>query len=48
MWSDDLCRTAGRSWMRVAEDIVQLRAFGEAYVLCWSNDDDDHDDETTR
>jgi hypothetical protein len=31
-WSDDLCRTAGGSWMRVAEDQARWRLIGEAYV----------------
>jgi hypothetical protein len=31
-WSDDLRRTAGRSWMRVAEDQARWREIGEAYV----------------
>jgi hypothetical protein len=31
-WSDDLCRTAGGSWMRVAEDRARWREIGEAYV----------------
>jgi hypothetical protein len=31
-WSDDLRRTAGGSWMRVAEDRATWRAIGEAYV----------------
>jgi hypothetical protein len=31
-WSDELRRTAGRSWMRVAEDRAKLREVGEAYV----------------
>jgi hypothetical protein len=30
-WSDDLHRTAGRSWMRVAEDPATWRAAREAY-----------------
>jgi hypothetical protein len=30
--SDDLRRTAGRSWMRVAEDRARWREIGEAYV----------------
>jgi hypothetical protein len=28
-WSDDLCRTAGRSWMRVAEDRARWRDIGD-------------------
>jgi hypothetical protein len=35
-WSDDLCRTAGRSWMRVAEDRARWRDVGEAYVQQWT------------
>jgi hypothetical protein len=35
-WSDDLRRTAGRSWMRVAEDRARWREFGEAYVQQWT------------
>jgi hypothetical protein len=35
-WSDDLCRTAGRSWMRVAEDQARWRDIGEAYVQQWT------------
>jgi hypothetical protein len=31
-WSDDLRRTAGRSWMRVAENRARSREIGEAYV----------------
>jgi hypothetical protein len=31
-WSDDLRRTAGRSWMRVAEDRAKWREIGEAYA----------------
>jgi hypothetical protein len=31
-WSDDLRRTAGGSWMRVAEDRARWRAIGESYV----------------
>jgi hypothetical protein len=31
-WSDDFRRTAGRSWMRVAEDRARWRDIGEAYV----------------
>jgi hypothetical protein len=31
-WSDDLRRTAGRSWRRVAEDRAKWRDIGEAYV----------------
>jgi hypothetical protein len=33
-WSDDLRRTAGRSWMGVAEDRARWREIGEAYVQC--------------
>jgi hypothetical protein len=29
-WSDDLRRTASRSWMRVAEDRARWREIGEA------------------
>jgi hypothetical protein len=43
-WSADLRRTAGRSWMRVAEDRARWREIGEAYVK-QSTDDDDNDDE---
>jgi hypothetical protein len=35
-WSDDLRRTAGRSWMRVAEDRARWRDIGEAYVQQWT------------
>jgi hypothetical protein len=35
-WSDDLRRTAGRSWMRVAKDPARWREIGEAYVQQWS------------
>ncbi|PZC81828.1 hypothetical protein B5X24_HaOG211841 [Helicoverpa armigera] len=35
-WSDDLCKTAGRSWMREAENRSQWRALGEAYVQQWT------------
>jgi hypothetical protein len=31
-WSDDLRKTAGRSWMRLAEDRARWREIGEAYV----------------
>jgi hypothetical protein len=31
-WSDDLRRTSGRSWMRVAEDRARWREVGKAYV----------------
>jgi hypothetical protein len=35
-WSDDLRRTACRSWMRVAEDRARWRDIGEAYVQQWT------------
>jgi hypothetical protein len=35
-WSDDLHRTAGRSWMRVAEYRARWREVGEAYVQQWT------------
>lgn len=35
-WSDDLRKTAGRSWMREAENRSQWRALGEAYVQQWT------------
>jgi hypothetical protein len=35
-WSDDLRMTAGRSWMRVAEDRARRRGIGEAYVQQWT------------
>jgi hypothetical protein len=35
-WSDDLRRTAGRSWMGVAEDRARWREIGEAYVQQWT------------
>jgi hypothetical protein len=35
-WSDDLRRTAGRSWMRVAEDRANWREVREAYVHQWT------------
>jgi hypothetical protein len=34
-WSDDLRRTADRSWMRVAEDRVKWREVKEAYGQQW-------------
>ncbi|KAI8429320.1 hypothetical protein MSG28_007815 [Choristoneura fumiferana] len=36
-WSDDIRRTAGKSWMRVADDRAQWRAIGEEYVQQWAN-----------
>jgi hypothetical protein len=35
-WSDDLRRTASRSWIRVAEDRARWREIGEAYVQQWA------------
>jgi hypothetical protein len=35
-WSDNLRRTAGRSWMRVAEDRARWREIREAYVQQWT------------
>jgi hypothetical protein len=35
-WSDDLRRTAGRTWMRVAEDRARWRETGETYVQQWT------------
>jgi hypothetical protein len=35
-WSDDLRRTAGRSWMRVAEDRARWREIGEVYDQQWT------------
>jgi hypothetical protein len=35
-WSDDLRRTAGRSWMGVAEDRARWQEIGEAYVQQWT------------
>jgi hypothetical protein len=35
-WSDYLRRTAGRSWMRIAEDQARWREVGEAYVQQWT------------
>lgn len=35
-WSDDLRRTAGRNWMREAENRPKWRAIGEAYVQQWT------------
>jgi hypothetical protein len=36
-WSDDLRRTAGGTWMRVAEDRARCwREIGEAYVQQWT------------
>jgi hypothetical protein len=35
-WYNDLRRTAGRSWMRVAEDRARWRNIGEAYVQQWT------------
>jgi hypothetical protein len=40
-WSDDLRRTAGRSWMRVPEDRARWRDIGEAYVQQWTAVGDD-------
>jgi hypothetical protein len=37
-----LRRTAGRSWMRVAEDRARWREIGEAYVQQWADDDDEY------
>jgi hypothetical protein len=34
--SDDLRKTSGRSWMRVAEDWARWRAIEEAYVQQWT------------
>jgi hypothetical protein len=31
-WNDDLRRTAGKSWMQVAETRAKWRAIGEIYV----------------
>jgi hypothetical protein len=36
MWSYDLRRTAGGSWMRVAEHRARWRDIGEAYVQHWT------------
>jgi hypothetical protein len=36
-WSEDLRRTAGRSWIPVAEDRARWREVGEAYVQQWTN-----------
>jgi hypothetical protein len=35
-WSDDLRRTAGRSWMRVAEDRMRWREVGDVYIQQWT------------
>jgi hypothetical protein len=35
-WSDDLRRTTGRNWMRVAEDRARWREIGETYVQQWT------------
>jgi hypothetical protein len=35
-WSDRLRRTAGGSWVRVAEDRARWRNIGEAYVQQWT------------
>jgi hypothetical protein len=35
-WRDDLRRTAGRSWMRVAKDQSKWREVGETYVQQWT------------
>jgi hypothetical protein len=35
-WSDDLRRTAARSWIRVAEDRARWREIGEAYIQQWT------------
>jgi hypothetical protein len=37
-WSDDLrrTRTAGRNWMRVAEDLARWREIEEAHVQQWT------------
>jgi hypothetical protein len=44
-WTDDLRRTAGKSWMRAAEDRAKWRAIGEqsSSGLQWADDDDDDD-----
>jgi hypothetical protein len=44
-WSDDLRRTAARSWMRVVEDRARWREIGEAYVQQWTVVDDDASEE---
>ena len=36
-WDDDLRKTAGRCWMRQAEDRALWRSLGEAYVQQWTN-----------
>ncbi|PZC79989.1 hypothetical protein B5X24_HaOG215579 [Helicoverpa armigera] len=36
IYSDDLRKTAGRSWMREAENRSQWRTLGEAYVQQWT------------
>jgi hypothetical protein len=35
-WSDDLRKTAGRRWMRVAEDRARWREIREAYGQQWT------------
>jgi hypothetical protein len=35
-WSDDLRKTSGRSWTRVAEDRAKWRELGEAYIQQWT------------
>jgi hypothetical protein len=35
-WSDDLRKTAGRSWIRIAEDRAKWREVGEACVQQWT------------
>jgi hypothetical protein len=35
-WCEDLRRTAGGSWIPVAEDRARWRAIGEAYVQQWT------------
>jgi hypothetical protein len=35
-WNEDLRRTAGRSWLRVAENRARWREIGEAYVQQWT------------
>jgi hypothetical protein len=35
-WTDDLHRTASRSWMIVAEEQAKWRELGKAYVQQWT------------
>lgn len=43
--SDDLCKVAGKNWLKVAEDRTQWRAIGKDYVQQWTSKADDDDDD---